>query len=145
MIAVTKPTWIIGHSMDPFDIESFSVVENIVYQRHTRSQSGTPDHGRVVVALVNPTAACVESSMSKLQPRILIIEFQQAAGIVICINITDSTTRNPAIYGIRVFIIAVGLSDCNITMFLSDEGQVSSRSREFLHGQESQRFTTVMQ
>lgn len=30
MIAVSKPTWIVGHSLDFFDIESSSVVENIV-------------------------------------------------------------------------------------------------------------------
>ena len=37
------------------------------------------------------------------------------------ISITGSTTRESAVYGIRVFIIALGLSDCNITIFLSDE------------------------
>ena len=81
MIAVSKPTWIIGHSVDFFDIESFCVVN------------------KFVVALVSP-AACVANTG------------QGSSDLHLCsvkkfISITDSITRESAMYGIKVFIIAL--------------------------------------
>ena len=74
LIVVSNPTWVIGHSMDPFDIECFSVVENIVWRdnrRLTRSHNATqaPNNQRVAAALVSPTVTFVESSVSKPRQR----------------------------------------------------------------------------